>query len=182
MAACGTTTAVSASLTGTTLSKMPNPFEQAVHALPGAPSASVETIVVELDGESWVVPAAVCLRADSDSDIVLAEAERQVAIVHSLVAPMISGWPSTTRNPSWTEEARATWEQDLRIAGVTTMTLAGLVGEQPALKQSWVEYEHSFADPKQGWGSPTHISSRVAGCEVEAQALTQAIAAQCPET
>jgi hypothetical protein len=180
LAACGTTAVISTTAVvsiATTISTTttPNPFKEAVHATPGPPPESVDTVVVEMGSESWVLPAAVCLRADGDADIVLAAAQRQVAIVHSLVAPMISGWPTTTV----TEEELANRERDLPMAGVIALTLAGLVGQQTALEQAWVDYEQSFADPGQGWGPPDQISSRVEGWKAEAQALTQAIASRC---
>ena len=173
------TTPARVTTTGTTANAVPNPFADAVRASPNSFPEAAETIAVDVEGESWVLPAAVCLRAEGDSDIVLTEAQRQVAIVHNLVAPMISGWPSTTWNPSRTEEAQAKLEQILRIAGVTAMTLAGLVGEQAALEQAWVDYEQSFASPSEGWSGPNHISGRIPEWKAEAEALTEAIAAQC---
>ena len=178
-AACGTTTTVSATSTASTTTTATNPFEGAVHATPVPLPESVETIVVEMEGESWVLPAAVCLRTDEDAGIVLAAAQQQVATVHSLVAPMISGWPSTTWGAFPTQEDLEIWKRDLRMAGVTALTLAGLVGEQAALEQAWVDYEQSFADPDQGWGPPDQISGRVEGWKAEAWALTQAIATRC---
>jgi len=178
-AACGTITTVNTTTTVNKTTTTANPFDEAVHATPVPLPESVETIVVEMVGEAWVLPAAVCLRADGDLDIVLAAAQQQVAIVHSLVAIMISGWPSTTWGAFPTPGDLAIWERDLRMAGVTALTLAGLVGEQAALEQAWVDYEQSFANADEGWGPPGEISGRVEGWKAEAQALTQAIAARC---
>lgn len=195
LAACGTTTEDSATatvsnttilstatgsdatLTSTTATA--NPFAEAVLGTRTQLPASLETIVVELEGESWTFPAAVYLRTEEDAEIVLAAAKQKVATVHNLVAPLISGWPSTTWRP-YTEEELADRQRYLRTAGVTAVTLAGLVGKQAALEQAWVDYEQSFADPDQGWGPPDIISSEVVSWKAEAQALTEAIDAQRP--
>lgn len=184
LAACESTMVINTTATvstATTLSSTPaavNPFAKAVYATPTPLPASVETIVVESEGESWTLPAAVCLRAEGDADVVLVAAQRQVAIVHALVGPMLSGWPTTTYRPR-TEEEQAAWKRDLWMAGVAAVTLAGLVGEQAALEQAWVDYEQGFADPGQGWGPPTHISGRVDEWKAGAQLLTEAITAYC---
>jgi hypothetical protein len=178
-ATAGATAPDSATAPASVAGTAPNPFAEAVRALPTSLPSSVETIVVELDGESWVLPAAVCLRNGADAEIVLEAAKQQVATVHGLVRIMISGWPSTTWGAIQTEEEMAVWRRNLWTAGVSALTLAGLVGQQPALEQAWVDYEQSFADPAQGWGPPTQISGRLEQWKAGARALTEAIGAFC---
>jgi hypothetical protein len=143
---------------------------------PGTVPESAGTIALEAAGEAWELPAAVCLRADGDADIVLAAAEQAAATVRSLVGHLVSGWPTTTYSLSFDPQA---YEQELRVAGVTALTLAGLLGEQAALETAWEEYEQSYADPDQGWGPPYEISGRISGWRGEAATLTLAVAAHC---
>lgn len=181
-AACGTTpadttagTAPGVATSSTTTSGPPeDTTETAPPALPGSP----ETIMVEVQGESWVVPKAVCLSSEGDADLVLAAARRQADTVEHLVGAEISGWPTTTYK-LLTDEERAAWRQKLRTAGVTALALAGLVGQQAAIERQWTDYELSYADSDEGWGPPDAISSRVPEWEAEAQALIQAIEAYC---
>jgi len=149
-----------------------SPFEGA----PGTVPESMETIVVEAAGEPWELPAAVCLTADGDADIVLAAAQQEAATLHGLVARQLSGWPTTTAQPPDQQEISA---RDLRVAGVTALTLAGLAGEQAALEQTWVDYEQGLADPEQGWGPPQVIALQVEEWKSTAATLTEAIAAHC---
>jgi hypothetical protein len=141
-----------------------------------AAEVSAGTIVVEALGEAWELPAAVCLDADGDADIVSAAAQQEAATVHSLVSQQLSGWPTTTAQPPDQQEV---WARDLRVAGITALSLAGLVGEQAALEQAWVDWEQGLANPEEGWGPPQVISMEVGGWEADAGTLTQAIAAQC---
>ncbi len=143
---------------------------------PGTVPEAMGTIVVEAAGEAWELPAAVCLTADGDADAVLAAAQQEAATLHGLVARQLSGWPTTTAQPP---EQQEIWLRDLRVAGVTALTLAGLAGEQAALEQTWVDYEQGLADAEEGWGPPQEIALRVGGWRQEAASLTQAIAAQC---
>lgn len=143
---------------------------------PGTLPDSLETIVIESGGESFELPSEVCLRADGDADILLAAAQQQAAEVRSLVGHLISGWPTTTWAQSFDYEA---YERDLQVAAVTALALAGLLGEQAALEDAWVEYEQSHADPQQGWGAPNEISGRVEAWKARATELTAAIAAHC---
>jgi hypothetical protein len=144
--------------------------------VPAATSGPASMIVVESAGESWELPAAVCLQDEADADVLLAVAQQQAANVRSLVGSLISGWPTTTYALSFDHQA---YERDLQVAGVTALTLAGLAGEQAALEQAWDDWEQSFADPDQGWGPPYEISGRISGWKAEARALTEAIAAHC---
>jgi hypothetical protein len=143
---------------------------------PGTVPESAATIAIETAGGTWELPAAVCLRADGDADIVLAAAEQAAATVRSLVGHLVSGWPTTTYSLSFDFQA---YEQELRAAGVTALTLAGLLGEQAALETAWEDYEQGYADSDQGWGPPDEISSRISGWRDEAATLTAAVAAHC---
>jgi hypothetical protein len=143
---------------------------------PGTVPESAGTITVEAVGEAWELPAAACLRADADRDVVRAAAEQAAATVRSLVGHLVSGWPTTTYSLSFDPQA---YEQDLRVAGVTALTLAGLLDEQVALETAWEEYEQSYADPDQGWGAPAEISGRIDGWRVEAENVVQAITGYC---
>jgi hypothetical protein len=147
-------------------------FEETAGTVP----ESAGTIAIEAGGRSWELPAAVCLRADGDRDIVLAAAQQEAAIVRSLVGHLVSGWPTTTYALSFDYEA---YQRDLQGAAVTALTLAGLVGEQGALEAAWAEYEQDYADPDQGWGPPDEISSRISGWRDEATTLTSVVAAHC---
>jgi hypothetical protein len=142
----------------------------------GTVPESAGTIALEVAGETWELPAAVCLRADGDRYIVQAVAEQAATTVRSLVGHLISGWPTTTYALSFDQQA---YEQDLRAAGVSALTLAGLLGEQAALETAWEEYEQSYADSDQGWGPPYEISSRVSDWRDEAATLTVAVTAHC---
>lgn len=137
---------------------------------------SAGTVRIEVGGESWELPAAVCLAADGDADIVLAAAEQAAQQVRSLVGHRVSGWPTTT----WVSPDQPdTYAEDVRVAGVTALALAGLVGEQGALETAWRDYEQDYADPEGGWGPPYEISGRLSDWRAEAETLTQAIAAHC---
>lgn len=143
---------------------------------PGTLPDPLETIVVESGGESFELPAAVCLRGGRDVDVVLAAAQQQAEEFHTLFARQVSGWPTTTAQPPDQQEI---WLRDLNRAGVTALTLAGLAGVQADLAATWVSYEQRLADPEQGWGAPDEISRRVGAWRTQAEALTGAIAATC---
>jgi hypothetical protein len=172
----GAPTTDSTTSTGATPSSNETTVQTALLPLP----PTVETIVVEMEGESWEVPAAVCLRTEADTEIVLASAQRQEHIVENLVGPEISGWPTTTYRPQ-TDEERSAWRQRLRTAGVTALALAGLVEKQAAIMQAWKDYEQGYAGSIEGWtwSPPDIISSRVPQWKAEAEALIDAIAAFC---
>jgi len=70
---------------------------------------SAGTIAVEAGGSSWELPAAACLHAAGDRDLVLAAAQQQAAEVRYLVGDLVSGWPTTTwPKPSTTRRMRRT--------------------------------------------------------------------------
>ena len=143
---------------------------------PGTVPESVGTIAIEAAGETWELPAAVCLRADGDDDIVLASAQQAAATVRSLVGHLVSGWPTTTWARDFDYEAYA---RDLNRAAVTALALAEVIGEQDALEAALLSYEEGYGDPDQGWGPPDEISSRISGWRGEAATLTLAVAAHC---
>jgi len=145
-------------------------------ATPGTLPDPLETIVVESDGESFELPAAVCLDADGDGEIVLAAAQQEASTLHSLFAHEVSGWPTTTAQPPDQQEI---WLRDFRLAGISALTLARLAGEQATLEQTWVNYEQRLANPEEGWGPPDVISRRLDDWKAAAAALTDAIAAYC---
>ena len=115
--------------------------------------ASVQTIVVEMGGES----------GSSRQRSAYAPARMPISSWHLLSGSStswrtwsgreISGWPTTTYRLQ-TDEERAKWRRDLRVAGVTAMALAGLVDQQAAIQQAWRDYEQGYADPNGGWSPP----------------------------
>ena len=147
-------------------------FDQA----PPSTSGSVDTFTLEVAGEAWELPAAVCRRHEGDDAVVLAVAQERAADVRSLVGHLVSGWPTTTYALDFDYE---TYEQDLRRAGVTALALAALVGEQEPLEEAWEDWEQAFGDHDQGWGPPDEISDRLPLWKAEAEALAAAVAAYC---
>lgn len=144
-----------------------------------APPATVrpaDTITLAAAGDTWELPAAVCLRDDGDAEVVLAAAQEQAAEVRSLVGHLVSGWPTTTYALDFDHEG---YERDLRAAAVSALALAGVIGEQAGLEQAWEEWEQAHADPDGGWGPPDEIARRLAGWEAEAEILAGAVAAHC---
>ncbi|HSQ36355.1 MAG TPA: hypothetical protein VLS92_00510 [Acidimicrobiia bacterium] len=139
-------------------------------------SQTVGNVVVEAAGRAWELPAAVCLRAGGDAEVVLAASQEEASRVRSLVGNLVSGWPTTTYSLSFDYP---TYEEDLHAAGVAALVLARLVGEQAALEEAWVQWEQAFANPEGGWGGPEEISRRVDRWRAEAETLAGAIADYC---
>jgi len=143
---------------------------------PGTVPESAGTIVVEAGGSPWELPAAACLHAAGDRDLVLAAAQQQAAEVRYLVGDLVSGWPTTTWAQAFDYQAYA---EDLHTAGVTALALAALIDQDDALLAAWEEWEQAYASPDEGWGPPDEISGRVEGWRAEAETLTGAIVDHC---
>jgi hypothetical protein len=147
-------------------------FDQA----PPSTAEPVDTLTLEVAGEAWELPAAVCRRNEGDDAVVMAAAQERAAEVRSLVGHLVSGWPTTSYALDFDYES---YDRDLRRAGATALLLAALVNEQESLEDAWEEWEQAFGDSEQGWGPPAEISDRLPSWKAEAETLADAVAAHC---
>jgi len=125
---------------------------------PGIVPESAGTIAIEAAGETWELPAAVCLRADGDDDIVLASAQQAAAVVRSLVGHLVSGWPTTTWARDFDYEAYA---RDLNRAAVTALALAEVIGEQDAPRLPGLNTNRAMPTPARAGATRRDLQSHL---------------------
>ncbi len=163
-AACADTT-VDTTIVSATPSTVPPTTEPAA-VTPG-------DITVTAEGSDWVVPAAVCLRADGDPAAVEAAARAEGATIHHLVAQVSSGWPTTTAAPDF----GAAFEEGMALHGPLALALGDVAGITDEIVADWMDLEAGYATAE--FDPPNHVELRLDGWRATAAAVVAAIGAAC---
>jgi hypothetical protein len=129
-------------------------------------------MAVEAAGETWEVPVGICAVDPGER---AAAVDAAAAEVERIVARRVSGWPTTTASPPGEDR----FAEEVRPAGVAALAAAEVAGLGPALAERWAEFEAGYADPVQGWGGITEISTVSPEWREPAAELAAAIPAVC---
>jgi hypothetical protein len=129
-------------------------------------------LAVEAAGETWEIAAAIC---SDDPGVRAAAVDAAAAEVEQIVARRVSGWPTTTAVPPGEDR----FAEEVRPAGVVAMAVAEAAGLTAALFDRWSRFEAGYADPGQGWGGITEISTLSSEWRDSAAVLAAALPGAC---
>lgn len=174
LAACGadvpagtTTVPDGPATSATTVTTAPPTTSESSSTTEPAPSLAVEAA-----GETWEIAAAIC---SDDPEARAAAVDAAAAEVEQIVARRVSGWPTTTAAPPGEDR----FAEEVRQAGVVAVAVAEAAGLTAALFDRWSRFEAGYADPGQGWGGITEISTLSPEWRDSAAMLAAAIPGAC---
>lgn len=133
-------------------------------------------MTIDAAGESWEFPEEICEDSTEATAVLAAHAAFHAEEVRSLVARRASGWPTTTApGPDGDAEFAAAIDH----LGPETVTLGRRAGSIGEIEAAWERFEDRYADPVQGWGPVTEISSRLADWHETSSVIEEAILSRC---